>query len=154
MVELILMTLLVLAPAQSSGQRDEARSRGRADLSQAKDVSFVELVEHPASYDGKIIRVEALWHVNFESVVLCPPGSDCQDQNAIIDPRFDCPTDEECGKLRATIDKNLEGDPFSGMRANFTIVGRFREVKRPMPDQPRLILEVLKVERVLPKASR
>jgi hypothetical protein len=91
-------------------------------------VSFCDLVAHPELYHDKVVRVRAIYFANFESNMLYDPG--CNRKENRVWFILDCDTDESCKAMRAKLDKSLEGDPFSGVRAELVMIGR---LKLPTP---------------------
>ena len=63
-------------------------------------------------------------------------------------PTLSAPPTTTARRCGITLNKNLDGDPFDGMRASFVIVGRFKDAKKPPPNPPRVSVSVMKIERV------
>jgi hypothetical protein len=87
-------------------------------------VDFCEVTRHPQSYDGKVIRLRAIFSWTFESSALLPYDSkDCWDWMRF--GGYDCPDERACrelsGKLRPPRGKELEVVKIPAL-----LVGRFR----------------------------
>ena len=95
-----------------------------------QNVVFCDLVKQAETYKNKLVRVRASFILNFESNVLY--DVDCYDKDSPVELILDCPSESSCKELQENLDKSLNGDPFSGMRADLVIVGRLRGVKVPM----------------------
>jgi hypothetical protein len=59
-------------------------------------------------------------------------------------------TERRCGII---LNKNLDGDPFDGMRARLVIVRHFKDAKKPPTNPPRVSVSVMKIEGVLSKPT-
>jgi hypothetical protein len=115
-------------------------------------VYFCDLVAHPELYENKIVRVRASYFANFESNLLY--DLECNSKENHVWFMLDCDTDESCKAMRDILNKNLEGDPFSGMRVELVIVG---QLKRPKSDHRqgmqngfRLEFAVTRIEQAIP----
>jgi hypothetical protein len=75
------------------------------------------------TYDGKVVRIRAIWYRTFEGSTLYPYNSDtCGD---LVRVRLDCPNDAACKEMNDTLKTNLVGDEIVG-RIGVVVVGRFR----------------------------
>jgi hypothetical protein len=50
-----------------------------------------------------------------------------------VEPQWDCPGDDTCKKLQRYLTKHLKGDVMDGSYAEFTFVGRFKDMHKPKP---------------------
>src|SRR5262245_2290120 len=102
-----------------------ARLAGRqnADKAQAEvvDVAFCDLVTEPSKYDGKVVRVNAIFFVFHHDFLYDP---DCNGRSNYIHPRLDCDSEDSCKKLRDSLDKNASYIIKS--RTSITAVGKFK----------------------------
>jgi len=94
------------------------------DKTQAEilDVAFCDLVAEPSKYDGKVVRVNAIYAVSRHAFLYNP---DCDSRNNIIHPGLDCDSEESCEKLRESLSKNASGYIMEG-RTTITAVGKFK----------------------------
>src|SRR6266404_1286583 len=124
---LFLLPLLITGGFVSS-KREGAMTIGQSSSSNSSEkiptVSFCDLVTHPELYVNKLVRVRASYFANFESNMLYDLG--CKNKENHVWFMLDCGTDESCKAVRETLDKNLKGDPFSGMRVELIVVGRLK----------------------------
>lgn len=85
-------------------------------------VDFCEVVQNPRRYDGKVIRMRAIFDQQLETAALLPYDSkDCSWQS--MRPAYECSTDSECGTLQRRIRGSRNGQPMG--RAAVLIKGRF-----------------------------
>lgn len=111
----------------------QSKSIASSSSSEISTVKFCDVIRNPEFYDGKTIRIQVTWFSNFEWVWLYAPGLDtCDSQKNFIRPDLDCLNDVACKEMQEILNKNLEGDPFDGMRAELVLVGRFRYRKEPL----------------------
>ena len=98
---------------------------------EVSSVCFCELVKHPELYDGKVVRVEAIYYSNFESSLLYDPL--CSGDDNFVAPNLKCDTDKSCKELTEKVDKENVGDPFSGMRTRLVMIGTFKNGRTSNP---------------------
>jgi hypothetical protein len=119
-------------------------------------VPFCDLVARPELYDNKVVRVRASYFANFESDMFY--DLKCNNKENYVWPILDCDTDESCKAMRDILNKNLEGDPFSGMRVELVMVGRLKRAKSGhrygVQDGFRLGFAVTRIEQAIPIPSK
>ena len=93
-----------------------------------RNVALCDLLHHPSEYDNQIVRVRALWRQTFEWSQLY--DTTCEGS---VEPIWDCPGDDTCKNLQRYLTRHLKGDPMDGMYAQFTFVGRFKDMHKPKP---------------------
>jgi hypothetical protein len=95
-----------------------------ADKAQAEivDVAFCDLVTEPSKYDGKVVRVNAIYFVFHHDFLYHP---DCGGPNKTIHPRLDCDSEESCKKLQDSLSKNASVYIIRS-RTSITAVGKFK----------------------------
>jgi hypothetical protein len=94
------------------------------DLQEIPTVSFCEMVTHPETYHGKMVRTRAIYVLTWEWKMLY--DRQCDRPKNYVWPQFECETDQSCKDMAGLLDKSLVGNPFSGRRAQLTIVGQLR----------------------------
>ena len=121
----------VLATNYHTG-RTFAQSQSLSTPPEIRTVDFCKVIHSPELYDGKMIRIRAVWLQNFEWSWLYAYGLDtCDSQKNFIRPFLDC-ADDACKEMRDILNKNLEGDPFDGARVGLVLVGRFHYRREPL----------------------
>jgi len=144
MIQLTLFALILACGFQQP--RDLPRGE---TLSQPQDVTVAELTGNPERYDQRIVRAKVQWVSLYHGPLACPLDSDKE----CIRVNLDCADDESCKPMRDILTANLEGEPLEDMRARFVVVGRFVYVRQPSRNSSHFLLEVSKIESVLPKPS-
>jgi hypothetical protein len=96
--------------------------------SSPRNVALCGLLRNPREYDNQIVRVRAIWRQTFEWSNLYATA--CE---GYVEPIWDCPGDDTCKKLQRYLNRHLKGDPMDGMYAEFTFVGRFKDMHKPKP---------------------
>lgn len=91
-------------------------------------VRFCDLVTRPDHFDGKVIRVQAIYESTWEWVRLYDRS--CRTRNNYIRPVFECNTIESCEIVRRTLERDIVGNPFKGQRVGITAIGRFRSASK------------------------
>lgn len=86
------------------------------------DVTFCDLVREPSKYDGKVVRVNAIYLVFHHNFLYDP---NCNSRNYYIHPRLDCDSDESCKKLQDSLNKS-DSIYIIGGRTNIIAVGTFK----------------------------
>jgi hypothetical protein len=59
----VVVTLLVFLPVAAAN-----------DLADAQTISYCHLIENPRAFDGKLVRVRALYETDFEKIALTAPA--------------------------------------------------------------------------------
>jgi hypothetical protein len=134
---------------RSSGIPSEA-SLNASD--QFPTIPFCELVTASESYKDKVVKTKASYIITFESSILY--SLNCNDEENYVRPILDCGSDEACAEMQAKISKELKGDPFSGRRAELTIIGKLRLLPEPghqysQQGKPRLGFAISQIEEVV-----
>jgi len=94
-------------------------------------VNFCEVIQNAQRYDGKIIRVRAIFWQNFEGAELLPYDSvGCDGMRAVRD----CEADD-CEELNKLLFQKVGGTAFGGSAV--LVVGRFKYRKVITGDQLR-----------------
>lgn len=86
------------------------------------DATFCDLATNPSKYDGKVVRVNAIYSAFHHNLLYDP---NCNSRNNYIHPRLDCDSDESCKKLRDALDMNASVYIIWG-RTSITAVGKFK----------------------------
>jgi hypothetical protein len=85
-------------------------------------VDFCEVIQNAHRYDGKVIRVRAIFDQQMESAALLPYDSkNCSWQS--MRPDFECSSDSKCAQLSLRLRKSLNGRPTG--RGAVLLQGRF-----------------------------
>jgi len=61
---------------------------------------YCDVINHPQSYDGKLIRLRVIWYQMIEGAILYSYDSNCGET---MRPSIDCPTEAACKPLRDQI---------------------------------------------------
>lgn len=137
MRKLIFMALMGILATHQHTSKTLAQSQTPSAPSEIQTVDFCKVIHSPELYDGKMIRIRAIWLQNFEWSWLYAYGLDnCDSQKNFIRPFLDC-SDEACKEMQDIINKNLEGDPFDGARVGLVLVGRFHYRREPLKNGER-----------------
>jgi hypothetical protein len=85
-------------------------------------VDFCEVVHNPRRYDGKVIRMRAIFDQQLEmAALLAYDSKSCPSES--MRPDYDCATDSQCANLRRRIRGSRNGQPMG--RGAVLIKGRF-----------------------------
>jgi hypothetical protein len=123
--------MCILVVNQQSG-KTFAQSQTSTTPSEVPTVSFCKVIHNPELYDGKVVRIQAIWFQNFEWSWLYAYGLDtCDSRKNFIRPFLDCAGDA-CKEMQGILNKNLKGDPFDGMHVGLVLVGRFHYRREPL----------------------
>jgi hypothetical protein len=144
MIRLALLVLLIVGGFQQSREPQSTQAS-----STPQDVTVAELTTNPERYDQRIIRAKVQWVSLYHGPLACP----LDDDTNCIRINLVCPDDDACKPMQRILTANLEGVPLEDMRARFVVVGRFVYIKQPSRNSPGFLLEVRKIESVLPKQS-
>ncbi len=153
---ILFLSVLLITSGFVSSKREGMMSIGQSTHSSTNSekiptVSFCDLVAQPKLYANKVVRVRASYFANFESNMLYDLV--CNSKENHIWFMLDCGSDESCKAMRDTLNKNLEGDPFSGMRVELVIVGRLKRPKSGhrygVQDGFRLAFAVMRIEQAI-----
>lgn len=96
----------------------------KAQQQQPITVRFCDLIARPDSFNGKIVRVQAIYESTWEWRRLY--DETCLGPQNYIWPVFECDTIETCEIFRKSLEKDMVGNPFKGQKVQVTLVGRFR----------------------------
>jgi hypothetical protein len=140
-------TLLALLLAGSLQQPRQPQRNDPAPPPQ--DVTVAELTSNPERYDQRVVRAKVQWVSLYHGPLACPLDN---DKNC-IPVNLDCPDDDACRPMQNMLTTNLEGVPLEDMRARFVVVGRVVHLKYASHNEAHFLLEVRKIESVLPKQS-
>jgi hypothetical protein len=146
-----LIFMLLVSTLTANGQSSVKSSKPANTASGIPTVEFCEVIRHPELYNGKQIRIKAIWLQTFEWSWLYAFGSDsCDSYKNSIRPYLDCPNDAACKGMQGILNRNLEGDPFDGSRVGLILVGRFED-KEPLIKRngSRFSLRVTRMEKVM-----
>lgn len=87
------------------------------------DVTFCDLVREPSKYDGRVVRVAAIYSAIMHTSYLYEPN--CNSRDHYIHSRLDCDSDESCKNLQDLLSKN-SSSYIIGSRTNIVAVGIFK----------------------------
>lgn len=88
------------------------------------DVTLCNLIREPSKYDGRYVRVSAIYYVLHHEALYDPK---CNIRNYVIRPRFDCDSEDKCKKLIDLVDRNASTFIIL-QRTNIIAVGKFKKV--------------------------
>jgi hypothetical protein len=121
-----LLISIMAAHLQSGNLSAQVKIPLPLSSSETHTVDFCEVTRKPKIYDGKLIRIQAIWSWNYEGgSMLYPLSSDSCGHR--IRPYMDCSADASCKEIRDTLKKNSD-DRLRG-RVGVVLVGRFRYQK-------------------------
>ena len=115
-------------------------------LSNVQTVDFCYLVNNPQLFADKVIRVRATFYV------IIPDSDGLYDRNCehkVVDPVFDCDSEESCKVLRKALAQNtsFRGDV---SRVEIIAVGKLKIIPdRAKPGESRLKFYISRIERTI-----
>jgi hypothetical protein len=131
--KLIVSLVVTLLWGGAAGAQSTEKKSQAADPRNMPTVSLCDVVNHPARYKNKIIRVEAIYLVHYHGAFLY--GARCNEPRMYVDPSIPCRSenDSSCAQLQAALDKLVEPhlrwtESKSARRAKVILVGRFRRI--------------------------
>jgi len=117
-----------------------------------KAVTFCSLIRNPERWDGKLVRLHAIWFQTFEWEWLYAYGSDsCNSRKNFIRPSLDCADDASCKPMQNFLNANLRGDPFDGSKTAALFTGRFhyrKEIRRGLGGSWYYTLDVARIDKI------
>lgn len=115
-----LLPLLVLG---FSTGNSKVRAQPQKPTSEVLNVSLCQLVSDPQVYDRKLVRLNAIYAVNFEWVLLY--DCKCIKRDSYIYPIIAGDTDELSRSMEKALAKNLKHGRKSGDRVGLVLTGVF-----------------------------
>ena len=113
-------------------------------------ITFCQLVSHPDQFNNKIVRTEAVFHVNLESQVLYNPSCYSEDKTMWVE--FSNSYTYSNDEIKNTFDRLLcQTKPCPTRSVRVTVVGRFERTSDVDYDHLngyQLNFEVLRIEKV------